>query len=163
MKLNSSEILERGIIIGRIDNEGIAQVGIDLNAIEIRNVSSGGFIPRLGKTIVPKTFTVASYFDTEYNYDIWFLSPGIYEVILEQGCKIPNDCSMDLYPRSSLARIGGNIVSPKWDPGFETKQMTFFMILQRTVRVAVGARLVQACIFQNNPVLKPYNGQFQGK
>jgi len=163
MKLNSGEILEKGIITGKIDNENIAQIGIDLNVVEIRNISSGGFIPKSGKTILPRTSVIEIFFDPEYQCDIWFLSPGMYEIILAQGCKIPNDCSMDLYPRSSLARIGGSIVAPKWDPGFETERMTSFMILQKTVKIAVGARLVQACIFQNNPVLNLYNGQFQGK
>ena len=163
MKLTANQILEREIITGDIPSDNIAQVGIDLNVVEIRNISSGGFIPKEGKTVLPRTSAIEIFFDPEHNCDVWFLSPGMYEVILAQGCDIPRDCSMDLYPRSSLARIGGNIVSPKWDPGFRTERMTSFMILQKTVKIAVGARILQACVFVNEPVKDLYNGQFQGK
>lgn len=164
MKLTANQILEKGIITGKLSTENIAQVGIDLNVKDIKNISSGGCIPKEGKTILPRTTSIELFHDGERD-PFWQLSPGMYEIVLEQGCNIPPDCSMDLYPRSSLARVGGGIVSPKWDPGFKTEQMTSFMILHKTVKIEKGARLVQACVFQNDPVQKEqlYNGQFQGK
>jgi deoxycytidine triphosphate deaminase len=165
MELNSTEILERGLITGPLSVNNIAQVGIDLNVVEVKNIASGGFIPEIGKTVLPRTTPIEIFEDLEHKCKVWFLSPGIYEIVMEQGCKIPPDCSMTLYPRSSLARIGGCIVAPKWDPGFETEKMTSFMILHKTVKIAVGARLVQAVFTKCTPVSKDklYNGQFQGK
>lgn len=165
MKLTALEILDGGYITGELDESNIAQVGIDLNVMEIKNISSGGFIPVVGKTVLPRTSPIEIFHDPEYDCDIWFLSPGIYEIVLKQGCKIPADCSMSLYPRSSLARCGGSIVAPMWDPGFQTEKMTSFMILHKTIKIAVGARLVQACFIKNTSVHENnlYKGQFQHK
>jgi len=165
MKLTALEIIEKGYITGELSEDNITQVGIDLNVVEVKNISSGGFIPIKGKTALPRTSSIEIFHDPEHNCDVWFLSPGIYEIVLKQGCKIPCDYSMELFPRSSLARCGGSIVAPMWDPGFQTEKMTSFMILHKTIKIAVGARLVQACFIQNTPIHENnlYKGQFQNK
>ena len=163
MRLTAKQILERKIITGPLNEDNIAQVGVDLNVINILNIGNNGYIPREGKTILPSYTEIELMKDKSREF--WWLSPGVYSIVLAQGCNIPKDCSMELFPRSSLARCGGDIVSPIWDPGFRTEQMTSFMRLQKVVRIEKGARLLQACVILNSPLEDRdlYNGQFQGK
>lgn len=161
MNLTAKDILLREIVTG-VSEENIAQIGIDLNVVEIYNIGSGGLVPVSGKTKLPNYTLVDPVTDSD-SRKIWVLSPGMYQVKFSQGCKIPLDCSLDLFPRSSLARIGGDIVSPKWDPGFYTNQMGSFLVVHKTLMIEEGARIAQACVTLNPSVENPYNGQFQGK
>jgi len=162
MNLTAKDILLRGIIKGELNEDNIAQIGIDLNVVEIFNIGSGGLIPIKGKTKLPNYTQVKPVTNSD-GLKVWILSPGMYQVKFLQGCTIPLDCSLDLFPRSSLARVGGDIISPKWDPGFYTDQMGSFLVAHKTLLIEVGARIAQACVTINNPVEKPYNGQFQGR
>ena len=50
--LTSQQLLEEGIIT-KVPEECIAQVGIDLQVQSFRKITGEGFIPKVGKTVLP--------------------------------------------------------------------------------------------------------------
>ena len=150
MQLTGKEILEKGIITGSCE-EGLQQQGIDLRIKDIKIVTGVGEIPSVGKTKLPM-------YD---HYELGYIEPGYYEVTFEEGCKIPNNCSMHLKTRSSLVRCGAIIHSGQFDAGFETDSMGAFLHVIKHIRIEKGARIAQAIVFQSSEVENLYNGQWQ--
>lgn len=150
MQLTGKEILEKGIITGSC-SEGLQQQGIDLRIKDIKIVQGIGEIPSTGKTELP-------LYD---HYELGYIEPGYYEITFEEGCKIPNNCSLHLKTRSSLVRCGAIIHSGQFDAGFETDSMGAFMHVIRPIIIEKGSRVVQAIVFQSSDVENLYNGQWQ--
>lgn len=150
MQLTGKEILEKGIITGSCE-EALQQQGIDLRIKDLKVVTGIGSIPQKGKTKLP------SYAD----YPFGQLEQGYYEITFEEGCKIPNNCSLHLKTRSSLVRCGAIIHSGQFDAGFKTDSMGAFMQVIRPIRIAKGARVAQAIVFQSSDVENLYDGQWQ--
>lgn len=163
--LNSREILEQKIINGPIDEDMIAQVGIDLRVIEIKRVFGGGVIPQNGKTKLGRKETVKRQDGKQINLQnaVWVLQPGAYDVTLEQGCDIPSDKVLLIRQRSSLLRNGTILHSSVFDPGFKTKNIGTVMIVNNPIAIEYRARIAQAYIHPCNEVAKEdlYDGQFQ--
>lgn len=150
MQLTGKEILEKGIITGSC-SEGLQQQGIDLRIKDIKIVTGVGEIPSTGKTELP-------FYD---HYELGYIEPGYYEITFEEGCKIPNNCSLHLKTRSSLVRCGAIIHSGQFDAGFETDSMGAFMHVIRPIIIEKGSRVAQAIVFQSSDVENLYNGQWQ--
>lgn len=150
MQLTGKEILEKGIITGSC-SEGLQQQGIDLRIKDIKIVQGVGEIPSTGKTELP-------LYD---HYELGYIEPGYYEITFEEGCKIPNNCSLHLKTRSSLVRSGAIIHSGQFDAGFETDSMGAFMHVIRPIIIEKGSRVAQAIVFQSSDVENLYNGQWQ--
>lgn len=150
MQLTGKEILEKGIITGSC-SEGLQQQGIDLRIKDIKIVQGVGEIPSTGKTELP-------LYD---HYELGYIEPGYYEITFEEGCKIPNNCSLHLKTRSSLVRCGAIIHSGQFDAGFETDSMGAFMHVIRPIIIEKGSRVAQAIVFQSSDVENLYNGQWQ--
>lgn len=150
MQLTGKEILEKGIITGSC-SEGLQQQGIDLRIKDIKIVQGVGEIPSTGKTKLP-------IYD---HYKLGYIEPGYYEITFEEGCKIPNNCSLHLKTRSSLVRCGAIIHSGQFDAGFETDSMGAFIHVIRPIIIEKGSRVAQAIVFQSSDVENLYNGQWQ--
>lgn len=153
--LNSKELIERGIITGPIEEENIAQHGIDLNLIKVERLINSGRIPKKGKTQLPL------YEAIEPIRGNWVLYPGIYNITFAQGCKIPNDQMLLIRQRSSLLRCGGILHSSVFDAGFETDQMGTMVNIIHPIEIEVGARIAQIYNHETTPVENLYDGQFQ--
>jgi deoxycytidine triphosphate deaminase len=90
------------------------------------------------------------------------LEPGTYAITFNEGCKIPSNAAAFIIHRSSLYRTGTSIVSPVWDPGFETQQMGTVMIVNVKLIVERNARVAQMIVHTTAGEADLYDGQWQG-
>lgn len=165
MQLTGQQIIDEGIITGYCQ-EGIQQAGVDLRLMQVNKLKGTGFIPETGKTQLPQyeelDFGILECPDGSTS-TYWKLEPGYYEIILEEGCKMPNNRAMTFVQRSSLLRCGCIIRSSQFDPGFETEHMGTFMQVFHPVTIEKGARVCQTLVMETAEVAKDqlYKGQFQ--
>lgn len=168
MLLTSKQIIKKGIVTN-IQEDGIAQVGIDLHVVSIDKVFNmgGGYIPKVGKTTLAKTepLPLEVIIDPKTNTagEGWSLTPGVYEVGFSEGCNFSKFDKGEIRHRSSIYRNGVELVSPIWDPGFHCDHMGTFIIVNVPVKIEKGARLGQMVVERTLFPAKPYNGQYQGK
>lgn len=155
--LNSQELIDRGIITGHIEDDNIAQHGIDLNVTEISRIKSttSGFIPRKGKTQLPDYQTVP------LDNGIWSLAPGMYDVMFAQGCNVPPDQMLLIRQRSSLLRSGAFICSNVYDAGFQTENLGTMLTVVNSIQIEYFARIAQIYNHAATPVENLYDGQWQ--
>lgn len=156
--LNSTELIDRGIITGPITKQNIAQHGIDLNVIEISAIEeSEGFIPAEGKTVLP-VYRQVPFFG---NTTTWHLKPGMYDVVFAQGCNIPADQMLLIRQRSSLLRCGAFICSNVYDAGFKTDNIGTMLTVVNPINIEYNARIAQIYNHQCSTVENLYDGQWQ--
>ena len=154
--LTSRQLIEEGIIT-HVPEECIAQVGIDLQVEYFSKIVGTGFIPKTGKTILPK------YERLEWEEDnTIMLQPGSYEVVFVQGCNFPEDVAGTIIHRSSLLRSGDLLMSAEFDPGFATDHIGSFMTVITPIRIEKGARLGQMVCHRTEQRADLYQGQWQG-
>jgi deoxycytidine triphosphate deaminase len=161
MILNAEQILEQGLI--KLDNAKgkPAQVGYDLSIKQINKV--GGTIGRVLKDqTILNTHTPVEKTSLEGSKG-WILYEGVYDVIMNEGCKIAPDKVGLVRQRSSLMRNGAIITSSIFDPGFETDNLGTYMIVFETIFIEEDARVAQMYFHECEPVAKDklYNGQWQ--
>lgn len=175
MQLTGRQIIQEGIITNYCE-EGIQQAGVDLRLKQVNALCGEGCVPREGKTVLPEYLEIKDrYPNTEQNrsYAIyngpsgenlvaWRLNPGYYEIILEEGCKMPNNRAMTFVQRSSLHRCGCIIRGSQFDPGFETEHMGTFIQVFHPVIIEKGARVCQTLVMETAEVAAEdlYAGQF---
>ena len=164
MQLTGKEIIEKGIITNYIE-EGIQQQGIDVRVEEIYGFNDSniknGYIPTKGKSIIPKTQPIIPI-NPFAQSNIYYLTPGYYEVKLKEGCTIPPNASLHFKTRSSLVRCGAIVHSGQFDAGFKTENMGCFLQVIHPIHIEIGARIAQAIVFESNDVENLYDGQWQG-
>lgn len=162
MILNADQILEEGLIKLDSNSHGKpAQVGFDLSIKAINKVGGG-----VGKVLKDKT-EVNQHVGVEKTFyegkNGWLLTAGVYDVIMNEGCKIaPNRVGL-IRQRSSLMRNGALIQSSIFDPGFETNNVGTYMFVNDRIFIEENARVAQMYFHDCTPVSedKLYNGQFQ--
>lgn len=160
MNLTGRELYEKGIITGFIPEENIQQHGIDLNlrrVIKLASYGIGGQIPVYGKTELGERYEVEPAGSLQWNLD-----PGAYEVVFDQGCRVPADQRLRIVQRSSILRNGGILQSSVFDAGFQTDAIGTVMFFFCPIRIQVGARVGQMIAEGSNNVYNLYNGQWQG-
>lgn len=159
--LNANQILEESLI--KLDNAKgkPAQVGYDLSIKQINKV--GGTIGRVLKDqTILNTHTPVEKTSLEGSKG-WILYSGVYDVIMNEGCKIaPNRVGL-VRQRSSLMRNGAIITSSIFDPGFETDNIGTYMIVFETIFIEEDARVAQMYFHECTSVADDqlYNGQWQ--
>jgi len=152
--LNGKELYEKEIITGNIPDKNVQQHGIDLNVKEIHSVIGFGEVS-IKETKLPISLNV------ELMNDYWELDPGVYEIIFEQGCKVPADQMLLIRQRSSLSRCGCMIASSIFDAGFETNNIGTVMVVNAKVKIQKHSRIAQIYNHQASKVDNLYDGQFQ--
>lgn len=164
MQLTGQQIIKYGDldpIVTNYEDKNVQQQGVDLRVKKICKVSekASGYIPLVGKSIIPVTEELSLYDDKTY-----VLKPGYYEVEFEEGCNIPNNATLHIKTRSSLVRCGSQCYSGQFDAGFNTKNMGCFLHVILPISIDKGARIAQALVFESAPVGNGslYNGQWQG-
>ena len=90
----------------------------------------------------------------------WWLSPGTYDVMCNEGCNIPANRTAMVRQRSSLLRNGAIIASSIFDPGFKTANIGTVMIVTERIFIEKDARIAQM-YFHENKEGELYDGQFQ--
>jgi len=162
MQLTGRQIIEREIVTGSTI-ECVQQQGVD---VRLRDVVSftpqgePGIVPVTGKTTLRSRASIPTNL-SQGPQGAWYLEPGYYEVIVEEGCKMPNNAAMVFISRSSMVRNGAIIHCGQFDAGFETEHMGFFMQVLFPIIIEKGARIAQTRIFETAPVDNLYQGQWQ--
>ena len=161
MILNAEQLMEQGLI--KIDNAKgkPAQVGYDLSVKQINKV--GGAVGKVLKNKTElNTHTPVDTMNLDGNVG-WLLYAGVYDIIMNEGCKIPADRVGLVRQRSSLMRNGAIITSSIFDPGFETDNVGTYMIVFETIFIEQDARVAQMYFHECTPVSEDqsYNGQWQ--
>lgn len=159
--LNGRELIEKGVITGKIGEKNVQQHGVDLNlrAVERMTGESSGRIPN-DDSFNSKT-VLTSYEDVPALGGIWALEPGTYSIMFEQGCKIPADIMLLIRQRSSLLRNGAILHSSVFDAGFETEHIGTVLVVTQPIVIEEGARIAQAYGHACTEVENLYDGQFQ--
>ena len=164
--LNANQILEESLI--KLDNAKgkPAQVGYDLSIKQVNKVGNpvpNGMIGRVLKDqTILNTHTPVEKISLEEKRG-FLLYEGVYDVIMNEGCKIaPNRVGL-IRQRSSLMRNGAIITSSVFDPGFETDNIGTYMIVFETIFIEEDARVAQIYFHECSPVSEDqlYNGQWQ--
>jgi len=161
MILNAEQIMEQNLILTENAYGKPAQVGYDLSIRGINKV--GGSI---GKVLVDRTELNTHTPVETINLDGktgFLLYPGVYDVIMNEGCDIHANRVGLVRQRSSLMRNGAIITSSIFDPGFKTDNVGTYMIVFETIFIEENARVAQMYFHECEPVSKDqlYNGQWQ--
>ena len=158
MQLTGKEILEKGIITGSCP-DGLQQQGIDVRVKKITKFlpTSTGHIG-LKSTALPKAQDKVEI--TPIN-GVFTLTPGYYELEMEEGCDMKDRYAMTLKTRSSLCRCGSEIVGGQFDAGFKTDSIGCFLRVEFPINIEVGARVAQTLVHESTPVINLYDGQWQ--
>ena len=135
--LNAKEIEQEGLIV--LDNAKgkFAQVGYDLSIKSISKLKGSGMVLK-SETIVNELEPVP--INVEDNG--WWLEPGTYDVVCNEGCNIPGDATGMVRQRSSLLRNGTIIASSIFDPGFYTDNIGTVMVVNERIFIEQDARIV---------------------
>ena len=156
--LNAKEILEENLIV--LDNAKgkPAQVGYDLSIKSVSKLEGNGKVLKSGTQV--NNLTPVDREEIEDGYYGWWLEPGTYDVMCNEGCNIaPNRTAM-VRQRSSLLRNGAIIASSIFDPGFKTDNIGTVMIVTKDIFIEQDARIAQMYFHENNEG-ELYDGQFQ--
>jgi deoxycytidine triphosphate deaminase len=172
MILNSNSVAD---YIKESDFSKRTQIGIDLSVCKIEKIMVGGEVYTDETIINPEYYLEVETFKCSKTekliYDelskdtreCWELMPGAYSLTFNEGVQIPPNCTGFILQRSSLYRMGNQICSPVWDPGFKTDQMGTTLIVNNRMIIEKNARVAQFFLHENAPVEELYDGQFQNK
>lgn len=186
MQLTGKQIVEEGLVTNFVP-EAVQQQGMDVRLMKVRrfghraepgrdidgpkwekNFHFGeiGFIPAQGKTVLPRSEEIeVSEIGTFAGRTVkgWILEPGYYEVIFDEGVKMPNNRVMVLISRSSAVRCGAFIECGQFDAGFNTDHMGCFFHVDERIAIEEHARIAQLRFTTTEEVQSGdmYNGQWQ--
>lgn len=167
MILTSKQIIEKKLLKLEHTKGKVSQIGYDLslqsvNKIEYNSIAENG--GRIGKILENKTeltnYTPMAKTQLD-GVNGWLLYPGVYDITMWEGCKIPSNLTAFIKQRSSLARNGCFINSPAFDPGFETNFIGTIMKVENTTFFEENCRVAQIYFHTHEEVDQTYNGQFQ--
>ncbi|VVB67916.1 Deoxyuridine 5'-triphosphate nucleotidohydrolase [Candidatus Norongarragalina meridionalis] len=79
----------------------------------------------------------------------WALLPkGAYKIRFAEAVRIPSDMCAITFARSSLARCGCDLYNGWWDPGYEGRGESVFIVHnEHGIRLKKGARVAQLVFF----------------
>ena len=154
MLLNSHQVAKH---LQTKDLGAKAQVGYDLTLKSIKKIMGGAVTQ--DKTIVEEYLEVTPFQNANGKY-MFKLSPGVYSLTFDQGCKLPSNVTAFIRHRSSILRCGAEITSGVYDPGFEVDEMGGVMFAHKELVIEKGARVAQIIMFENTPA-DMYDGQWQ--
>jgi deoxycytidine triphosphate deaminase len=161
MNLTGKQLIEKGIITGEIRLDNVQPNGVDLNLVDVMTLDGVGMINCTEKTkLAERSLAPTMSIDEK---QMWKLSPGTYELIFEQGCKVPPDQRLFTSHRSSVVRNGAFIISGIYDGGFETDHIGAMLVVTKQLLIEVGARVGVAFTDVVNEVDKEdlYVGQWK--
>jgi deoxycytidine triphosphate deaminase len=168
--LNAKQIVDEGLLLLEHAQGKPAQVGYDLSLKAVQRIGnqigSGNTMyvdGQIGKVLKDKTvlttYKPVNTINLEGNKG-WLLHPGVYDIMFNEGCKIPDNRVAFIKQRSSLYRNGAIINSPVFDPGFETEFIGTLLYVHEPLFIELNARVAQIYFHECEPAEK-YDGQWQ--
>ncbi len=92
-----------------------------------------------------------------------FLNRGVYIITLDPVTTVPLDCVGIAKPRSSLFRMGANIVSAMWDPGYKGESKVLLEVKNPAgIELYKNARVAQLMFMKLEQETFSYDGVYQG-
>lgn len=92
----------------------------------------------------------------------WNLTPGAYLVTYNESIHVPVNCVGFIYPRSSLLRMGAQLVGAVWDAGYEGIGASLVIVHNPGgIIVEQDAPIAQIVFHYLDRETKPYAGQYQ--
>jgi deoxycytidine triphosphate deaminase len=150
--LNPQLMLDSNVVSGG----KVQQAGIDLTLAKVELIASEGLLTKAKSTL-------PDYIPVRPVDDFFELKSGCaYSITFNEGVKLPDNVSALVIHRSSLNRMGVDIISGLYDPGFETARCGAILRVMNTVRIQKDARVAQIVCFETESA-SSYDGQFQGK
>jgi dUTP pyrophosphatase len=165
-------VREEGLVtnLGQRELENPEGVGVDLRLGQVHVVSEGGaFIEAdgaagLGKRKGVQTKLLAEWKPDSDEQAFVSIEPGQYFMVRTiEGLKTPLDVMPMIYPRSTLFRVGLQLLVTKTDPGYEgplacgLKNLSDF-----PVKLQLGARIANIVFYQIEGRGTAYRGQHMG-
>lgn len=154
MIVNPKRIIEEKLVFP-VEEEQIQPNGIDLTLGEVYAVLGSGTIHKGSVDRPPRERQLP-------NQEGYFrlIKDQMYDVVCNEGCKIPDGMVAKIEPRSSLVRSGALIQSGLYDSGYECDKIGFFLFAHKNVTLEQNARVVQI-IFYEADSYEEYSGQYQ--
>ncbi len=136
--------------------EQLQPAGIDLTVGDVRVFEGSGRLSFKSRTL-PKTSSVPM------RNGVWDLKPGCYQVVYNEVIRIPGDCAGIVLPRSSLLRLGADLRSALWDPGYVGRGIGLLIVLNPMgLRLEENARIGQLVLIRlERKPHKLYDGSYQ--
>jgi dUTP pyrophosphatase len=174
--LGIDEVLRRVRDEGLISNLGQRElgnpegVGVDLRLGQVHVVSEGGaFIEAdgaagLGKRRGVQTKLLAEWKANSDKQEFASIEPGQYYMVRTiEGLKTPLDLMPMIYPRSTLFRVGLQLLVTKTDPGYEGPLACGLKNLSNfPVKLQLAARIANIVFYKIEGVGTAYRGQHMG-
>ncbi len=101
------------------------------------------------------------YEEVELADNKWFLSPGPYNIAINEMIVLPKNIAALVFPRSSSVVCGLEVHTAVWDPGYEGRGF-LYINASREVEVFKDARIAQM-IFMKVEGESGYSGIFKGE
>lgn len=168
MLLNAKELVAHGIIVDKQELGAKAQTGYDCTLMRVEqmaNTSEYGHALFMERTMVNEELYQIMLPEVRSDgIEMWDLPPNTsYRITFDQGCKLPNNISVDFKIRSSLARMGCILTCGLFDPGFYTDNMGVFMRTGGSrVFIEHHARVAQLIAHETHEA-ELYKGQWQNQ
>lgn len=116
------------------------------------------------KILIPSQYTKCQQngIDCSTREEIKIKSKGFLNILLNEEVKIPKDCFMILYSRSSYSRQGIFVTSGLYDSGFfGTIGCSIYNLSDEEIVIPKNERICQA-VFWKASAASLYNGKWQG-
>ena len=140
--------------------EQIQPNGIDLRLVEVKHITGRAALPREGR-IVGKDVQIDKVPAKDGWFDLHSLN-GNYLVEFAEDISVPDGFCATIITRSSLVRVGFDVMSGLWDTGFKGR-LGASVRLKNPVQIQYGARLAQVMFHKSEFNGLRYTGAYQGQ
>jgi len=134
--------------------------GFDLTIKEIYEFGGAGSIGFSNKNL-PECIKI---FDSNSDNvtDKILLKRGAYKIVFNEIVKIPKNCIGLVFPRSTLLRMGCEIHTAVWDPGYIGRGEALLNVFNaHGIYIEKNTRICQMILLEADNPLKAYNGDYQ--
>ena len=140
-------------------NKQIQPAGVDLSLSEVHSIHGSGKVDfDNSERELPKTQPL------QFENDWLYLDPGIYKVIYNEIVHMPKNVVAIARTRSTLIRMGAQIVTAVWDPGYHGRSESLLVVHNpEGIYLKKNARIVQLIFFQLEEQTSGYSGRYLGE
>ena len=151
MLLSGEEIAK---LFKNINPKQIQPSGLDLRVEDIQEIVGKG-------ELLKENVNLPKYESIPSPGGKWYLKPGVYIVRYVETIVIPTNAAGIVLPRSSLLRMGANIYTALWDPGYKGKGISLLKVFNpRGIVIERDARIAQLILIKAKTSGK-YSGKYQ--